>query len=57
MKLVLAHVNDPIPSAIALAPHLPPAVDDFFRCLLAKHACDRPDRATDVARLLSDALR
>jgi hypothetical protein len=57
MQMVLAHVQQPIPSAAAIAPHLRPAVDAVFERALAKQADDRPARATEIAGLLAAALR
>ncbi len=57
MQMVLAHATHPVPSATAIEPSLPAAVDDFFRCVMAKPAAARPDHATEVAELLERALR
>ena len=51
-----AHVSEPIPSASARAPHLPPEVDDVFDRALAKHPDDRYPTATAAVVALRHAL-
>jgi serine/threonine-protein kinase len=56
MKMAMAHVRDPIPSAVERNSALPPCIDDFFTSIMAKDPAHRPQEAIDVARLLADCL-
>lgn len=56
MKMAMAHVRDPIPSAVERNPNLPAAVDGFFQSIMAKDPAHRPQEAIDVARLLAECL-
>ena len=51
-----AHVNDPIPSARAEAPDVPPALDAVIARAMAKHPRDRFDSAGELTRALDQAL-
>jgi len=50
--LLLSHMHDPIPSARAINPHLPPAVDRVIETMLAKQPQDRYQSAQDVIKVL-----
>jgi eukaryotic-like serine/threonine-protein kinase len=52
-----AHVNAPVPSAAALDPALPPAVDGVFARALAKDPSDRPESSSALVDDLRGALR
>lgn len=53
MGTALAHVNDPIPNALALKPGLPPACGDFIRTAMAKDREERYQSAGELARELN----
>ncbi len=55
LGMIVRHINDPIPSARALNPKTPPAVDEFIRRAMAKSAADRPQTASEFAALLTRA--
>lgn len=52
LALMLSHMNDPIPSARMLNPHLPPAVDKVLHKLMAKV----PEERYQSAEALIDSL-
>ena len=56
MKMAMAHVRDPIPSAVERNPLLPANIDEFFQSILAKNPNKRPQEVADVARLLAECL-
>ncbi len=56
MKMAMAHVRDPVPSAVERNPNLPANIDDFFQSIMAKDPTKRPQEAIDVARLLAECL-
>jgi serine/threonine-protein kinase len=56
MKMALAHVRSPIPSATERNPRLPRNLDTFFQSALAKQADGRPATATELAQRLAEAL-
>jgi serine/threonine-protein kinase len=56
MKMAMAHVRDPVPSAVERNTQLPPCIDEFFQSVMAKDAADRPQNAIDVPRLLGDCI-
>jgi hypothetical protein len=56
LGLVVRHINDPIPSARALQPAIPPAVDDLIQWGMAKSPADRPQSAAEFGRGLRQAL-
>ena len=53
----MAHATEPPPSAAALAPSLPPAVDAVLRRGLAKSPAERPATCAELVSQLRDALR
>jgi serine/threonine-protein kinase len=53
----MAHASEPLPSATALAPSLPPAVDAVLRRGLAKSPAERPATCAELVSQLRDALR
>ncbi|MFZ2509756.1 MAG: protein kinase [Gordonia sp. (in: high G+C Gram-positive bacteria)] len=53
---ILAHVRNPIPSAAARRPALPPTVDGVFYRALAKNPADRFTTSTEFAAALRAAL-
>jgi serine/threonine-protein kinase len=55
LGMIVRHINDAIPSARALNPKTPPAVDDLIRRTMAKDPADRPQTASEFAALLSQA--
>ncbi len=57
LEMMLAHVQQPIPSACALNPELPRSVDVFFRTALAKDPKKRIASAVLFVRALADALQ
>ncbi len=56
LGVIVRHINDPIPSARAIKPDLPPAVDDLIQSGLAKDPAARPPSAGEFARRLDQAL-
>ncbi len=56
MKMALAHVRTPIPSAIERNPALPHGIDEFFCAVMAKNPDHRPQHVLDLALLLNDSL-
>lgn len=56
LGVVVRHLNDPIPSARALNPNIPPAVDELIQWGMAKSPVDRPQTAAEFARLLQRAI-
>lgn len=56
MKMAMAHVRDPVPSAVERNPLLPACIDEFFSSIMAKDPSHRPQEAIDVARLLAACL-
>ncbi|MCP4444055.1 MAG: hypothetical protein GY811_01755 [Myxococcales bacterium] len=56
MKMELAHVRSPIPSALERSPQLPEGIDDFFAAAIAKDPEHRPQHMLDLARLLRECL-
>jgi serine/threonine protein kinase/tetratricopeptide (TPR) repeat protein len=55
-QVIARHVSEPVPSARAVRPTLPPAVDDVLRQALAKSPEDRFGSARDFMNALDDAL-
>ena len=55
VEVLMQHVSAPIPSARALAPHLPPGVDRLITRMLAKRAEDRPLVDEVRATLITEA--
>ena len=53
----MAHATEPPPSAAALAPSLPPAVDTVLRQGLAKNPAERPGTCAELVTQLRGALR
>jgi serine/threonine protein kinase len=56
MKMAMAHVRDPVPSALERNASLPDNIDEFFQSILAKDPNKRPQEVIDVARLLAECL-
>jgi serine/threonine-protein kinase len=56
MKMAMAHVRDPVPSAALRNPLLPACIDEFFLSIMAKDPAQRPQEAIDVSRLLAECL-
>jgi hypothetical protein len=56
LGMIVRHMHDPVPSARALQPSLPPAVDTVFLAGMAKDPHERPPTAADFARRLRQAL-
>jgi hypothetical protein len=56
MGMMVRHINDPIPSARALSPAVPPAVDELIAWAMAKKPADRPASAAEFGRLLRQAM-
>jgi len=56
MKMALAHVRAPIPSARERNPNLPAGIDEFFAVAMAKKQEERPQEVVDLARLLGECL-
>ena len=56
LGVIVRHINDPIPSARALNPEIPPAVDALIQRGMAKNPAARPQTAGEFAQLLSQAL-
>lgn len=54
--LIVRHINDPIPSARALNPAVPAAVDALIRQGMAKDPAQRPQSAQEFGRLLRQAV-
>ena len=54
--VIVRHLNDPIPSARALNPNVPLAVDELIQWSMAKQPDERPQTASDFARHLKQAL-
>jgi len=55
-RMMLAHVSEPIPSAVARRAELPRGIDAFFSIALAKDRAERFDDATRFAAALASAL-
>ena len=56
LGMIVRHMHDPIPSARALQPNLPPAVDGAFSAGMAKDPHERPATARDFAHRLHQAF-
>lgn len=56
MKMALAHVRSPVPSAKERNPSLPDGIDEFFAAAMAKNPEHRPQHVVDLARLLGECL-
>ena len=56
LGVIVRHINDPIPSARAMNPNVPPALDAFIKGGLAKSPAGRPQTASEFARNLDQAL-
>jgi len=56
MKMAMAHVRNPVPSACDRNGALPAGVDAFFQSILSKDPTQRPQEAIDVTRLLAECL-
>ncbi len=56
LGMIVRHMHDPIPSARALQPKLPPAVDAVFSVGMAKDPHGRPATPGDFARRLRQAF-
>ncbi len=56
LGVIVRHLNDPIPSARALNPAIPPAVDELIQWGMAKDPAERPQTASEFARLLKQAI-
>lgn len=54
--VIVRHLNDPIPSARALNPRIPQAVDELIQWAMAKTPEERPQTASEFARLLKQAV-
>jgi serine/threonine protein kinase len=55
LGIVVRHINDPVPSARALNPNIPPAVDALIQRGMAKDPAARPQSAGEFGRLLESA--
>ena len=56
LGVIVRHINDPIPSARAVNPTVPAAVDALIQRGMAKNPAGRPPTAAEFARLLGEAL-
>jgi serine/threonine protein kinase len=56
MGVILKHINDPIPSASALDPNIPAAIDAVIAKALAKNRDERYATATEFANAVTEAL-
>lgn len=56
MGMLVRHMKDPIPSARAVNPAVPPALDELIWWGMAKDVADRPATAAEFARLLETAV-
>jgi hypothetical protein len=56
LGVIVRHMHDPIPSARALDPSIPPAADELIARAMAKAPTDRPQTAGEFARLLGQIL-
>jgi serine/threonine-protein kinase len=56
LGVIVRHINDPIPSARALNPDVPRALDAFIQRGMAKNPAGRPQTAAEFVRLLDQAL-
>jgi serine/threonine-protein kinase len=56
LSMLMLHTKEPIPSARARRPDLPPGIDAFFEVALAKDPEERPPDAATFARALEAAL-
>ncbi len=54
--VMVRHLNDPIPSARALNPAIPPAVDELIQWGMAKTPDERPQTAKQFTELLKRAV-
>ncbi len=55
LGMVVRHVNDPIPSARAIQPTIPPSVDELIQWGMAKSPADRPQSAVEFVLWLRQA--
>ncbi len=53
MEMALAQVRNPVPSALALQPSLPPGIDGFFESVMAKDPEKRPQSAYELSAALA----
>ncbi len=56
LTLLAKHMQDPIPSSVALRPELPPAVDAVFARALAKDRDERYDSVLELAEAMAAAV-
>ena len=56
MAMAMAHVRNPVPSAVERNNQLPASIDDFFTLALSKSPEQRPQHAVDLARMLAECL-
>lgn len=56
LGVMVRHMQDPIPSARALNPAVPPALDDLLRRAMSKERENRPSSMAEFARALRLAL-
>src|SRR5260221_11721090 len=56
LGVIVRHINDAVPSAHALNPAVPPAMDALIQRGMAKDPAARPQTSLEFARLLNQAL-
>lgn len=56
LGMLVRHMHDPVPSARALQPNLPPALDAVLSAGMAKDPRERPATPGDLARRLRQAM-
>jgi hypothetical protein len=56
LGVIVRHMHDPVPSARAIDPSIPPTADELIAWAMAKDPADRPQTAGEFARLLGQVL-
>jgi serine/threonine-protein kinase len=55
MSILMKQISEPVPSALAFAPELPPSVDQVIAWMMAKEPGQRPPSVVAAVRALEDA--
>ena len=55
MSILMKQISEPVPSALAFAPELPPSVDQVIGWMMAKEPGQRPPSVVAAVRALEDA--
>jgi hypothetical protein len=57
LGVIVRHMHDPIPSARAINPSIPPAPDEVLQWAMAKEPEQRPQAAGELARMFGQAIQ